>query len=162
MQTSTQQPNLRSFIVYDRLPEGCVAYPVTTTDCAPHLRPGDIAIIDPAECEPAVGELFVIQWSGGRTNLVETWSRALTAGSGPDGEMIDTVCWFVGSSNRPRSREECIEWLSSGRRGGWMDGPYATEGPGTGYLASKLRGRVVGILEPSFAEPLRLANAEGC
>lgn len=161
MTSTTQQPSLRSFIVYDRLPAGCIAFPVTDEQNAPHLQPGDIAVIDPTDREPAVGELFVIRWSSGRSEIVETWTKAMRAGCGPNGEMMDTLCWKVGGSSRPRSYAELCAWLKAGKAGGWVDGPYATEGPTAGALAEKLRGRVIGILEAAFAEPRRLSSAKG-
>jgi hypothetical protein len=150
-----QQPDLRAFIVYEDLPQGFVAYPVTDEANAPHLRPGDIAIIDPTDCEPAAGELFVIDWQSGGSDIVETWSQRMTAGCGPNGEMIDTVCWKVAGSNRSRSYDDAMERLRLGQPIGWVDGPYATEGPRAGALKRKLRGRVIGILEAAYAEPPR-------
>jgi hypothetical protein len=154
-----QQPTLRSFIVYDRLPSGCIAYPVTDENNAPHLRIGEVAVIDTNDREPSAGELFAIDWQSGGSDIVETWSQQMTAGCGPNGEMIDTVCWKVGASSRPKSYEECLQWLKAGRSGGWVDGPYPTEGPHAGSLNRKLRGRVVGILQPAAAEPRRLATS---
>lgn len=161
MNTTPQQPGLRSFIVHDSMPAGCAAYLVTDELNAPHLRPGDVAVIDTADREPTPGELFVIGWTGGSTTIVETRLQALRAGCGADGEMIDTACWMVGGSNRPRNGESLTEWVRAGQPIPWTDGPYATEGPRAGYLRSKLRGRVVGILEPAASEPLRLSSAEG-
>ncbi|MHA0335838.1 hypothetical protein [Sphingomonas aquatilis] len=134
-----QQPTLRSFIVCDRLPEGCVAYPVTDETNAPHLRPGDIAIIDPTDRDVCVGELFVAQWGSGKTDIVEAWTA-------------DAVHWKVGGSNRARSHASVLERLRQGSQVGWVDGPYPSE-----VLKQKLRGKVVGILEPIYAEPLRIA-----
>ncbi len=137
-----QQPTLRSFIVCDRLPEGCVAYPVTDETNAPHLRPGDIAIIDPTDREACLGELFVVQWNSGGTDIVEAWPQ----------QMADALCWKVGSSNRARSAGAVVDRLCAGQPVGWVDGPYRAEA-----LNQKLRGKVVGILEPIFAEPMRIA-----
>jgi hypothetical protein len=51
------------------------------------------------------------------------------------------------------------QWVEQGRAGVMCDGPYASEGPHAGYLSSKLVGRVIGILEPSFDETkLRRVN----
>lgn len=150
-----QQPDLRAFIVYDHLPQGFTTYPVTDEANAPHLRPGDIAIIDPADREPSNGEMFVIEWQSGGSDIVETWSERMKAGCGPNREIIDTVCWKVAGSNRARTAAGVMERLRAGRLVGWVDGPYATEGPHAGALNRKLRGRVVGILQPTAAEPLR-------
>jgi hypothetical protein len=153
--TQPQQPGLRAFIAYDRLPEGCIAFPVTDGANAPHLRPGDIAIIDPTDREPQHGELFVIAWASGGIGIRETVSKAMRARCGPNGEIIDTVCWMVAGANRPRSFAEASERLERGAYMGWADGPYATEGPRAGYLNGLLRGKVVGILEPTYDEPMR-------
>lgn len=161
MATFAQQPGLRSFIVYDRLPSGRTAHLVTDELNAPHLRSGDVAVIDTADRDPAVGELFLIVWTGGSVSIVETRLQVLRAGSGPNGELIATACWMVSGSNRPREGESLGEWARAGKSIPWTDGPYATEGPSAGYLQSKLRGRVVGILEPACAEPLRLSSTEG-
>lgn len=150
-----QQPDLRAFIVHDRLPAGCIAYPVTDEKNAPHLRPGDIAIVDPSDCLPSTGELFVIEWQSGGTDIVETWSQTMKAACGPKGKVIDTVCWKVAASARSRSYADTVDRLRRGGFVGWVDGPYPTEGPYAGALNRKLRGRVIGILEPAFAEPLR-------
>lgn len=149
-----QQPDLRAFIVYDSLPQGFAAYPVTDESNAPHLRPGDIAIIDPADRNPTPGELFVIDWQSGGSAIVETWSQRMTAGCGPNSEMIDTVCWKVAGSNRARSAGDVAQRLRAGLPVGWVNGPYPTEGPYAGALNRKLRGKVVGILTGANAEPL--------
>ena len=45
---------------------------------APHLTPGEFAVIDTGERAPIAGELFLIQWSDRRA-LVETFrSKWLT------------------------------------------------------------------------------------
>jgi hypothetical protein len=51
--------------------------------------------------------------------------------------------------------------LKAGKRkcSTFVDGPYDLEGEKNGdYLPSLLIGRVVGILEPRFAEPMRIAG----
>ncbi len=156
-----QQPDLRAFVVYDRLPAGCTAYPVTDNRNAPHLRVGDIAVIDPSDRDPAAGELFVIDRGEDSSGIVETWRMSLRASSGPGGSIIDTTGWMVAPTNRARSHAEREDRMKRGVHVGWVDGPYATEGVNAGYLKQRLRGRVVGILEPAFAEPLRLSSTEG-
>lgn len=150
-----QQPDLRAFIVYDRLPHGFAAYPVKDDANAPYLRTGDAAIIDPTDHEPATGELFVIDWQSGASDIVETWSHRMKAGCGPAGEMIDTVCWKVARSNRARSADDVLRRLRAGQPVGWVDGPYPTEWPYAGALSRKLRGKIVGILQAADAEPMR-------
>ncbi|WP_445191242.1 hypothetical protein ACT009_11630 [Sphingomonas sp. Tas61C01] len=129
-----QQPGLRSFIVCDRLPLGCLAVTIADEHNLPHLRPGDVAIIDPDDKEPAEGELFCIRWNDGGRSIVELWQRAGIFGCGPNREMIETVCWLACGCNRPRTADELREWMRLGKSGGLVDGPYATEGPNAWYL----------------------------
>ena len=144
------QPDLRSFIVYDRCPARCIAFPIADDRSLPHLRPGDVAVVDAADREPIERELFLIEWNDGGREIIETFSRAGRFGCGPAGEMIDTHCWFVGPYNRPRTFEAAMaEARRTGILRGLVDGPYATEGRNAGVLQSKLVGRVVGILASS-------------
>lgn len=57
-----QQPGLRSFIVYNDLPDGCIAFEVPDNKTLPHVRAGEFVVIDPTDCDPAEGELFAITW----------------------------------------------------------------------------------------------------
>jgi hypothetical protein len=121
-----QQPTLRPFVVFDSLPTGCISYIIPDQRSLPLLR------------------------------LVETFSRTGTYGCGPNDEMIETRCWYVGAYNRPRSNAEFRKAVESGGSNwGFVDGPFATEGRNADALAEKLIGRVLGILEPRFAEPMR-------
>ena len=38
----------RAVAVFETLPAGCTAFTVADHDCAPLLRPGDVAVVDPA------------------------------------------------------------------------------------------------------------------
>jgi hypothetical protein len=140
-----QQPGLRSFIVCDKLPEGCLAHLVTDSCAAPHLRPGDIAIIDPDDREPFHGELFLMNRKDG-----SRWVAATEFFPRPErivGYDGTTTYWNVIYQNSVfgldgRSR-------STGR---WFDGPYREAN-----LLPNLVGKVVGILEPVTEEPKPLA-----
>ena len=152
-----QQPSLRSFVVFDEVPTRCIPFLVTDRRSEPLLRPGDTVLIDTTDRGPVEGDLSLIRWNDGTTSLVETFSRHGTYGSGPNGEMITTRCWYVGAYNRARTEAEMRRAVSEGSmRWGMVDGPFATEGRNAGVLAEKLVGRVVGILNPSFAEPKRI------
>lgn len=154
-----QQPTLRAFVVFDTLPAGCIPFLVTDERTAPLLRPGDVAVIDTSERSPAEHELSLIRWNDGRTTIVEAWTQPGRYGCGPNGEMIDTRCWYVAAYDRPRTNAHWCEAIEARPlRWGFADGPYATEGPHAGALSRKLVGRVVGILEPRFAEPMRTAG----
>jgi hypothetical protein len=161
-----QQPGLRAFIVYKHLPAGCIAFPITTNDSVPHLRKGDIAVVDTQDREGAERELFVIEWGrnaprGPKRFVVELWTRLMTR---PGGEKF--VGWWAGAYSRPRSHEEAMARAQrTGIISGLVDGPYAHRDyphpgdPQADYLPSLLIGRVVGILEPSFEEPKRISGS---
>lgn len=123
-----QQPGLRSYIVFDSLPDGMKAHWVACDLNEPHLRAGEVAVIDPADLMPMHGELFLIQFqSGDQPRLIETfhWRRPGIWGvaqvrPAPLFSLAGTV---VGEPIR------------------WGDVGYTTE-----HLTSLIVGRVVGIL----------------
>lgn len=128
-----QQPGLRSFIVFEEVPAGCAAYPVMSGDCEPHLHVGEMAIVDLQDCEPMEGELFLCMFTSGcGPRFVETFTNAKLKG------------WCVGPIQQPAFAREF--------GGRWCDFGLPRD-----VLARKLLGRVVGILEPAFSEPMRLA-----
>jgi hypothetical protein len=159
-----QQPDLRAFIVYDHAPAGCVPYLITNHDSAPLLRPGDVALIDTAQCDPAHGDLFVIEYGKGsphpQKHVVEVMLRPRRYGCGSDrpGEYYDGVAWYTGAFVRPRSYEEYMARVENGTasNGGCMiDGPVSDDEEGNAYMRDRPVGRVVGILQAANAEPLR-------
>ncbi len=54
---------LRALPTLDALPAGAIAHPVADTTAAPHLLPGDFAVVDTADREPTHGELYVIRYT---------------------------------------------------------------------------------------------------
>lgn len=156
-----QQPNLRAFVVFDELPAGCIAFPIVNQDSDPLLRPGDVAVIDTNDRRPDA-DLFLIEWGRGnpigpRRVLVELYPKRGRYGS----PAAEGSKWYAGAYARPRSHEAALAAIISGDRkcSTFVDGPYDTEDQPNGwYLPSLLIGRVVGILEPRFAEPMRIAG----
>eukprot|EP00456_Euglypha_rotunda_P005603 TRINITY_DN10947_c0_g1_i3.p3 TRINITY_DN10947_c0_g1~~TRINITY_DN10947_c0_g1_i3.p3 ORF type:complete len:157 (+),score=18.97 TRINITY_DN10947_c0_g1_i3:442-912(+) len=74
--TDAQQPGLRSFIVYDDLPNGCIAFENILRSVGQHVRRGEFVVVDPTDCDPMHGELFLIEWESTRTRqLVEMMRR---------------------------------------------------------------------------------------
>ena len=138
--TDATQPGLRSFIVYDRLPEGCVAFEVPDDKNLPHLRAGDFVVVDPSDCEPGLGELFAITWKSsfdGRWQIVQTDHWPIPGGD------PDQVRWGLGAA-----AAECLVSVcgaTSGPRLRWADGPYPED-----YVREITHGKIIGILEPDF------------
>lgn len=132
------QPGLRSFIVYDELPENCIAFEVDDDQTAPHVWEGEFVVVDPDDCEPAPGELFVCAFHTAypdkkRLRVMEVSNASFMPGH------------FLLSEVQP-------QWLIplSGalptRKIKFMDGPYPPD-----HLRDYLfRGKVVGIYRPDF------------
>lgn len=139
--SGVQQPGLRSFIIYTQLPDGCFAHEVEDNRSEPHLRNTEFAIIDPNDAAPLHGDLFLIEFSGGRRSIVELRSEDMIAS---DGERL--LAWTAYWQMEMASASG--ETIRTSR---WGDGPYREAD-----IALKLVGRVVGILEPDFRTRLRL------
>ena len=135
MATFEHNPDLRAFPVFDRLFDGLAAHPVTDDDNWPILTAGEFVVIDPAQRDPDVGELFVIQWDSGRRAIVE----AILVGSARKLAVAslrrEPALAMAGTDERQAPR--------------YYDGPYPAE-----ILKQKIVGRVVGILQPSFDETM--------
>lgn len=164
-----QQPELRPFIVYDHVPAGCGTHLVGDHDTAPLIRAGETLVLDPADKMPATGELFVIEYGRGSPRgpqryLVQFRCRRLCVGDprvvDADGNtiMAERETWWASAYCAPRTLAEVDEVIAAGRMLRCSDGPYVLDDDGRcDYLAERLIGRVVGIYQASYAEPLRLA-----
>lgn len=145
---------LRALLVYDALPAGCIAKPVKDGGLAPHLRPGEFAIVDTTDCDPTHGELYFVAWMGSCAadgseagDLAQAYRRDLNR---------DGTAWWVGSMQRPKPSAEAVaRAIAVGDYSafGWSNGPYKD-----GVLERQIRGRVIGILAPSYEEPRRLTG----
>ena len=84
MSNRTLQPvtDLRALEQFDTVPAGCTGMVVTSTRFAPHLRAGEIAVVDPNDKEPVSGELFIIGINGAmgelKPRIVQTVIQMLT------------------------------------------------------------------------------------
>lgn len=143
--SAAPQPGLRSFIVYDRLPENCIAFEVPDNKALPHLRAGDFVVIDPSDREPAMGELFAITW---KSSFDQNWQIAQTdpwpIPSRPD---LDGERWGVGAVAAEDLVSVCGKPMGRALR--WSDGPYPAD-----YVREICHGKVVGIYEPDFRPQL--------
>ena len=135
------QPELRAYVSFDRLPPNCIAFVVQNEESFPHLRPGEIAIVDTEQRDPVRNELFLVEY--GRSSrpcrcVAELWTRQHR---NSDGEFTG---WWSGAYAR---RREAV----FGRRIA-CDGPLLEQD-----MKDVVLGRVVGILESIIEEPKRLA-----
>lgn len=126
---------LRALELMRSAPSGCALHPVTDDDTEPHLHCGEFAVVDLADREPVVGELYVFEQDdhlapqGRRRRLVQVcrFGSAVLA----DG----TPALFVG----PCARNKRLPGYGAIRM---VDGAFDAAG-----LRSQLVGRVVGVLK---------------
>ena len=118
------------------MPAGCRAVPVLDDHHAPHLRRGEVAVIDLGDCDLVHGELFAVAYGRGPEIVQAVWR---TTG--------DLTAWWAMCLNRPRGRDGFDAWARAGRTIPMADGPYRDGG-----LESITLGRVVGILQPATAQ----------
>ncbi len=152
---ATQNPG--SLIVYQQLPPDCIAFAVTDEYSLPYLRPGEWAVVDTSDTTPRHGDVYVIQWDGGRQNVCQASISALFP-------KDEEPRWCVHSMRTagPKEFQAFLDETEAMRkagvipvwRGGWSDGWMDTD-----HLASKLVGAIVGIYQPDFEGPLRIAGA---
>ena len=124
---------VRALTLLDAVPPACRAMRIDDDRHAPHLRAGEVAIIDPADCDLVHGELFAIGY--GRGPAVMQVIRRTTG---------DLTAWWCVSLDDPRTWAECQARINAGSVLRMADGPY-----GPGYLEERTLGRVVGLLQLS-------------
>ncbi|WP_185982845.1 hypothetical protein [Aureimonas mangrovi] len=100
---------------------------------APHIRAGEWVVVDPNDREAVKGELFLVQWSGGRRSVMQTTSR------------IVERCW--NSRGEEFRNKEFWTLRSIGHALSLSDGPLHPD-----HLRDIIVGRVIGLFEPTFDE----------
>lgn len=154
------QPEYRALMLYDHLPEGCIAHLVIDSHSTPHIRPGELVVVDTVDRKVRHLETYVIEWIGGRRSVCES-VRCEFNWTDP---AIPREGWTVRSISGLRGRA-AVDAIHAARavastQGGmlslaglaWSEGPYRSD---DGYLESKLVGCVIGIYAPNFEEPKR-------
>ena len=125
--------DFRALTPFKVLASGLKTFPVNDDASAPHLQRGEFAVIDTADRDPQHGELYVIQYEGGRREIVQVQSKRKS--------------WWIGDLRGFRK--------SGDARGGvpiyvgLEDGPYTTKS-----LKTKLIGRIVGVASSALGDLL--------
>ena len=132
----TPAGEIRALTVLDAVPAGCRAMAVLDNRNAPHLRPGEVAVVDIVDCDLAHGELYAVQFGSGPSITQALWRR-----HGDQGH------WWTYTLNRPRDWPETEAWMRGGKTVPSADGPYRPGG-----LEEKILGRVIGLLQPATAQ----------
>ena len=142
---SAQPGEYRALTVFDRLPDGCVGFPVVDPNSMPHLRLGEIAVCDMTDREPQHGELFVMQWCRGRQSIMQAAAREHM---GVDGQPF-TGWWtrnlaaqrFSYAERVAMIRCEDSEIASAGMSLCFTDGPRQID-----RFREAIVGRIIGVL----------------
>lgn len=116
--------DLRALDVLEVVPAGCFGVLVIGEEWAPHIRPGELAIVDPTDTTPHPGELYAI----GRQGIDRDQTRIVQIHRTAPGTVRPGAVAFHHQLRR----------LGVMRL---MDGPLSGEG-----WASRCRGRVVGVV----------------
>jgi len=135
---SLQPTSPRAFQLFERVPPGCELHRVHDGALCPHLRAGELVVVDMADREYQFGELYLVQWSTGHRSLRQVKKRKYFVDAAKTIEAEGV--WFLAlvrltflADGRIDSRSELF--LS--------DGPLDPK-----YLPDYLAGRVIGIFEP--------------
>ena len=138
MSSQSLQPitDLRALEQFDAVPAGCTGMVITSDRFAPHLRPGEIAVVDPNDKDPVSGELFVIginsALDGRKPRVVQTLGRIETIVE--DNKGVDRLCWW-----------DRFEFKRPGKMT-LSDGPTLTEG----WRDRRCIGRIIGFVAPEW------------
>ena len=121
----------RALEIVEHVPAGCIGVVVTSDAFDPHLRHGEIAIVDTSDKAPQFGELYAI-------TLCEGTPRASTAIVQLVSE--DEVGLWYGFALKGRGSV-----VIDGRRLRYTDGPLRPD-----YWPEKCLGRIVGAMRPAW------------
>jgi hypothetical protein len=124
------QREYRALQLFDQIPAGHAAFPILDDCSHPHLRCGEIALIDTSDLDPVHGELFVIQWDNGSRQIKQLIGRTARHPKG-----YDYLGWWTTSL----FTRDFLPGYGYVRT---VDGPRLTE-----MIKEAIVGRVVGILE---------------
>jgi len=122
------QLEYRALEMMPSVPQGCMLFPVMDDRSYPHLRLGEIAVVDTTDREPQHGEVFVIQWSSGRRCITQLLNRGVHFSDSQDD-------WWTS----PLTQRQSIPVMGELRM---VDGPRSKEG-----MRKSLVGRVVGLVQ---------------
>lgn len=154
------QPEYRALMMFDDLPEGCIAHLVTDNCSVPHIRPGEFVVVDTNDRQVRHLETYVIQWNSGRRSVCE----AVACEFNWTDPTIPRRGWSVRSiaGLRGKALLDAFDRATSVRLPeggihtrpmlGWCEGPFRSD---DGYLESKLVGCVIGL----YASPLEQPDA---
>jgi hypothetical protein len=134
------QPSLRALTFFESLPPHHKTFHVRDGASAPHLKPGEFAVIDTRDTELQKGEVYLIQYESGRRSryLVQINTGKIGTLSGRQ-QIVWWACDLAGF-RRVDTMPNGIPCFA-----GVSDGPYSPKA-----LRRRLLGRLVGYSETAL------------
>jgi hypothetical protein len=120
----------RALELVAQIAEGCMLFPVMDDRSDPHLRRGEIAVVDTTDRDPQHGEVYVIEWSNGRRAITQLIGPGFSGFSPPEKDH-----WWTGAL----TYRDSVRGMGELRM---IDGPRSKAG-----IRKALIGRVTGIFE---------------
>ena len=80
---------LRALERFDHVPAGCKLVLARDASNAPHIRPGEFAIVDPSDTTAVPGEPYLIAWQGCGGEAIREVKRRTHRGT--DGKPFDGI-----------------------------------------------------------------------
>jgi hypothetical protein len=129
---------LRALPVVSRLAPDHLLHLQSNNIHSPHVRAGEYVVIDTADREIQIGELFLFNMGGPMLWCVAREPEAIRAGR----KDPEVPCAFVVGLDHPRTLAEAQRRLRTGGYVQCSDGPVQTS-----YLRERVIGRCIGLYQ---------------
>jgi hypothetical protein len=121
-QADANPTTFRALTPFKRLPQAHKTFLVPDDASAPHLMPGEYAVVDTTDRDPQNGELFLIQHEKGRREIVQARSRYTRISGIGEAWRPELVWWVADLRGVRRAPGDWCE--TSYGYVGLSDGPY--------------------------------------
>ncbi len=133
-----------AFPIYERIPPGCVPWPVMGDRHAPHLQDRDQALVDATDREIVWGEVYLVD-QGVNAVLWEVCNE--TEKQRQRRDQPEQPCAWLRPLNRPRSWEE-VQRIINETPPGRLCPLHMSDGPiFLDALRERIVGRVIGLYQ---------------
>ncbi len=136
-----------AFPIYERIPRGCVSWPVMGDRHAPHLQDRDQALVDATDREIVWGEVYLVNqgvnavlWEVCNENEKQRRQR----------DQPERPCAWLRPLNRPRTWEEVQRIIAETGGPDRLCPLHMSDGP---ILLDALRERIVGRVIGLYQHP---------
>lgn len=150
-------PDIRAFEVYSDVPSGCRLEVVRDGGHAPHLRAGEMVVVDTNDREPALWELFAVLQSSG----VNIWQigpdrfKPMPADQGKETFWLHPLNRLAPHGTPEERQAEFLRRASNGT-------VYTSDGPIYGWaLRERIIGRIVGVYQADLDERELVTISDG-